>query len=196
MGARAQERYYESHPHSITVSTGIPFALVMFYPPGSMDNGMTMDGEKTGMGYKSWTWTNLNVGYNYQSDKRWEVSFLVTVCGWVYSKYSYPKKGEDENGNPLFDWKGDRENRGVHYDLRGVMPSVMLRYYWLARKSSFQMYSAGGLAYIPEGFDSIPLFPTITPLGVRFGGRHWYGVAELTAGTTATLFLAGAGYRF
>ena len=186
--------YYVDHPHSITLSTGFPFIFAMMYPPGSGDNGWTMDGWKTGIKYKTWTATNLNVGYNYQINKRWEVSFLITVCGYVYSRYAYPQKGEDQYGNPQYDWNATPENQGVHYDLRGIMPAVMARYYWLARKSAFQMYSATGIAYIPSS--SLPVFPTLTPVGIRFGSGHWYGVAELTFGTTATLLLAGAGYRF
>ena len=195
-GPAPEPLYYEQHPHSITVSTGIPFILAMMYPPGSGDNAKTMDGWRTGLKYKTWTGTNLNVGYNYQLDKRWEISLLVTVCGYVYSQYAYPKSGVDENGMDVIDWKAQPENQGVHYDLRGVMPALMLRYYWLARKSSFQMYSAAGIGYLPGVYGRTPIFPTLTPLGFRFGGGHWYGVAELTAGTTATLVLAGAGDRF
>ena len=187
--------FYMEHPHSVTVSTGFPFILAMMYPPGSGDNALTMEGWRTGLSYKTWMDTNLNVGYNYQIDKRLEVSLLVTVCGYVYSRYAYQKTGVDEQGNDMFDWKSEPENQGIHYDLRGVMPGIMLRYYWLARKSSFQMYSAAGLAYF-QRYGRVPVFPTITPLGFRFGGGHWYGVAELTAGTTATALLAGAGYRF
>lgn len=186
--------HYVDHPHSITVSTGYPFIFAALSRPGAPNNSMTMEGWNLGFKYKTWISTNLNVGYNYQINKRWEVSFLITVCGCIYSRYAYPRTWDDEYGNRQYDWNATPEDQGVHYEHIALMPAVMARYYWLARKSAFQMYSAAGIAYVPDS--SIPVFPTLTPVGIRFGGGHWYGVAELTIGTTATLLLAGAGYRF
>ena len=193
---RAQENlYYVEHPHSVTVSTGIPYVFAMLYPPGHMDNRMTKGGLATGIGYKTWTGTNLNVGYNYQLNRRWEIAMIFTMCGYVYSSYRYPKTGTDEEGNAIYDWKADPLESSLHYEHRAFIPAVIARYYWLARKSSFQMYSAAGLG-CTIAHSNVPFFPTLTLVGTRFGGKHWYGQAELTAGTTATLFLAGVGYRF
>ena len=193
---QAQETlYYVEHPHSVTISTGIPYFFAMMFPPGNPNSSTTWDAREKGIAFKSLFPTNLNVGYNYQFSKRWEVAAIITVCGYVYSSKQYPKTGEDERGKAVYDWNATPTASAVHYQHRAFIPSAMLRYYWLARKSSFQMYSAAGLG-ITIFESSIPVCPTLTPLGMRFGGKHWYGQVELTVGTTATLFLGGVGYRF
>ena len=193
--SQAQENlYYVEHPHSVTLSSGIPNLIVTMFPPGNPDNSMTMDGWYTGTGYKTRLAAQLNVGYNYQLDRRWELSLILTVGGLVYSQYQYPKTGENDQGHPIYDWQAEPLENSLHYQHRAVIPSFLLRYYWLARKSSFQLYSAAGAGFVGHG--GLSLFPTLTLVGTRFGGKHWYGQAELTAGVTATLFLAGVGYRF
>lgn len=197
--AGAQEKkYYEEHRHSVTVSTGIPSLWGSIFPPGSMNNSLTMDGQKTGKGYRTWFTSNINIGYNCQLDRRLEVSLLITQCGHFYTEYTYPPsdnpQGEETWYGAGFDWEASPVSKTLHYQLSALIPSAMLRLYWLARKDWFQMYSAAGFGFVLGS--SAPIGFTVTPLGVRFGPRHWYGVAELTVGTTATLLLAGAGYRF
>ena len=191
---QAQENlYYVDHPHSVTLSSGIPNLIVTMFPPGNPDNSMTMDGWHTGTGYKTRLAAQLNVGYNYQLDRRWELSFILSVGGLVYSQFQYPQTGVNENGYAIYDWKAEPLETSLHYQHRVLIPSFILRYYWLARKSSFQLYLAAGAGYVD--LSHLP-YPTLTLVGTRFGGKHWYGQAELTAGATATLFLAGVGYRF
>ena len=120
---------------------------------------------------------------------------MVSTCGCIYSQYQYPEKGLDKAGNPTYDWnKNKAQYQGTRLNYRGVYPAVMARYYWLARERT-QMYSALGIAPL-IGVGSWKVFPTLTPVGIRWGRKHWTGHAELTLGTTATALLIGAGYRF
>lgn len=195
MKGRAQEPYfYQEHPHSVTISTGLPCFLPMMYPPGSGDNSLTMQGWHTGSGYKTHMFYNFTLGYNYQASKRWEVAALFTVAGYIYSQYQYPEKGVDKEGNPTYDWNQNKaQYQGTRMDPRVFSPAVIVRYYWLVREKC-QLYSAlgGGLLILKP----LRPFPNITPFGVRWGRGHWSGHAELTIGTTATALLIGAGYRF
>lgn len=191
----AQERFYfEDHQHSITLSTGIPPVMAMMHPPGDPDNGPTMDGWNTGTGYNSHFSYTFTIAYNYQFTKRWEMALVATTCGYIYSQYQYPEKGVDDYGNILYDWdKSKGQYQGTHLDFRGIIPAAMVRFYWLARER-VQMYSAAGVGLM---FASRPIvYPTLTPVGIRFGRKHWFGLAELTIGSTGTILLAGAGYRF
>ena len=199
-GFAQEAHYYEAHRHSVTVSTGYPFVLAMMYPPGHQNNSMTMDGRRVGVSYHTFAPTNLCLGYNYQINGRWEASFMLTVCGYIYTASTYPRKDLTGVESPLpgdeFNWQANPLDKRTGYDLRGVIPSVTGRYYWLTKKDTFQMYSAAGIGIIRTFSSWPPVFPILTPVGIRFGSRHWFGVAELTVGTTATGLLAGAGYRF
>lgn len=191
----AQERFYfEDHQHSITLSTGIPPILPMMYPRGSANNGYTMDGWNTGTGYKTHFSYTFTLAYNYQFTKRWEMALVATTCGYIYSQYQHPEKGVNDYGVMTYDWDDSkRQYQGTYLDFRGIIPAAMVRFYWLARES-VQMYSAVGAGLM---FSSpVILYPTLTPVGIRFGKKHWFGLAELTVGSTATILLAGAGYRF
>lgn len=195
VGAWAQENhYYVDHPHSVTVSTGLPFIFASLHAPGDPNNSDTMEGWRTGTGYKTIMPVNVNVGYNYQFNRRWEMAVIFTTCGFIYTKSQYPQSGEGEGGSPIYDWNAKPTESSTHYSYRGCGAAVMGRYYWLAKSPVFQMYSAAGVGFfLPYQY---LFFPTLTPVGARVGGKHWYGQAELTIGTTATLFLLGVGYRF
>lgn len=196
LSAMAQEsHYYVEHPHSVTFSTGIPNILALAFPPGNPDNSMTMRGRDNGKSYKTHFISNWNIGYNYQLDKRWEVALIFTVCGTFYTEYQYPKIGESAEGAANYDWNATPTATSRHY-VRCFIPATMLRFYWLARNPAFQMYSGAGAGYALGSSGSFPVLPTLTPVAIRFGAKHWYGQFELTLGTTASLILGGVGYRF
>lgn len=193
---QAQEvPFYQEHPHSVEISTGPPFLLAMIYPPGSMDNGLTMNGWHTGLGYKSWFPVNVSLGYNYQYNRHWEFSFQFTYAAYVYSTYQYPEKGENEFGK-VYDWNATPQNLGLGLDSRVLAPASVVRYYWLTKKPKFQLYSALGVGVFLGYTGSLRVCPTLTPFGIRFGSRHWFGRAELTIGPAATLIQIGVGRRF
>ena len=194
---RAQDApFYQEHPHSLSASTGVPFLLSIMYPPGSGDNTLTWDGQRTGTSYKSWYPAGLNLMYNIQAGRHWEFSLAVSMSGWLFSAYQYPESKETgPEGEPQYDWKAKPEKTTLHFDFRGFIPSVHVRYYWLTRKESYQMYSAAGLGVMLYGYPK-RVYPTLTPVGIRFGKQHWFGTAELGLGTTGTGVLLGAGYRF
>lgn len=196
MSAVAQEaHYYVEHPHSVTFSTGIPNPFALALSPGNPDSSMTMQGRSVGLSYKTDFITNYNVGYNYQVDKRWEVAFIFTVCGTFYTEHQYPKIGESAEGAANYDWKATPTATPRHY-VHWFIPAAMVRFYWLARNPAFQMYSGAGAGYALGSSGSFPVLPTLTPVAIRFGAKHWYGQFELTLGTTASLILGGVGYRF
>ena len=187
--------FFEEHGHSLTLSTGYPCALSMIFPPGTPDNSVTMDGWKTGTHYKSWYPAGLNLIYNYQGSRHWEISLAVSVSGWFYSTYQYPEKQSAEmDQGKVFDYDATPEKHTA-FDFRGIIPSIHFRYYWLARKEAYQMYSGAGLGIMPAAHPMM-VVPSITPVGIRFGKRHWFGLAELTLGATGTGPVLGAGYRF
>lgn len=199
---RAQEKpYYLEHRHSVTVSTGIPNLLVLLTPPISIFRQEYGDYE---IGTHLFP-VNLNIGYNFQFAKRWEVAAVATTSGYFFSRYLFTQ--EKDNGNVIRHEHYDESfDTSVHFLLRSIVPSVLVRFYWLTPNSAFQMYSAAGIGvecfFRPTSYSSssrfpiFPVFPTITPVAVRFGARHWYGQIEYTIGATATFILFGMGYRF
>jgi hypothetical protein len=72
--------------------------------------------------------------------------------------------------------------------------TFQVRWIWNPGESC-AIYSAAGAGILTEGTKIVPL-PSITPVGVRLGGEHFFGFFETTLGSVATLFQAGLGWTF
>lgn len=125
----------------------------------------------------------VNVTYSYRF-KRWlELSGVLTYSGYhrsYYDKYS-----------------GDFAYRENTCSI-SVMPYV--RFNWLYR-NWVRMYSGIGIgisAVVDQDnmstWSGVRLAGSITPIGIAVG-RYFYGLAELSIGTTG-LVTVGIGYRF
>ena len=129
--------------------------------------------------------------------RRWtEFRFTVGASWRYYELIQYSVFGTDPDGKPRYDLSDG------HY-LKTTSASVFsftfqCFHIWNPGRTA-ELYSGGGLGFIAgKGnplTEPIPL-PELTPIGVRVGGKLFYGFAELTLGPIATLFHGGVGCRF
>ena len=134
----------------------------------------------------------INIGYTYAINEKWDFNVVVDIAQHYYSREYYPKKASSgEQDYPEFDWKAEPTEAYSGVDL---WPSYMFDFRWKwYRTDSIRLYSSFGLSYLPMRW---PIFPNLTPIGINFGRNHFYGIAEMSLSTAATLLLVGAGYRF
>ena len=134
----------------------------------------------------------LNLAWVFRRNEKWEVAVSAGLSWSNYEVYQYATFGTDPAGKPRYDLsEGDligRENGRF----TGAI-SVTWRRTWLSR-GIFDLYSGVGF-----GFGTTTLYiplPELTPVGIRLGGRHFYGFAEATVGPLATFGHGGIGWRF
>lgn len=189
--AKAQESFsWEEHRHSLEVYTGYPYFFTMLIPKSSPDNTASMEGWYTGDSYKFLCPENLSLMYSYRDNKEWEISAVVNLHGYFYNHKKYPVVDN------IPDWDAVPEDLGVKYEARGIVTGLITRRYWV-EKPGYRLYSAFGLGVLLKGRGILgQVVPELTPIGIRFGRRHIYGMTDLSYGPTGIGLRLGTGYRF
>ena len=140
----------------------------------------------------------INIGYTYAINEKWDFNFVFDLSTRFYKYSNYPivRAGKAHSDGKVYDFdlvdtKAEPESKGTSVNL---WPSYMFDFRWKwYRTDSIRLYSSFGLSYLPMRW---PIYPNLTPIGINFGRNHFYGVAEMSLSTAATLLLVGAGYRF
>ena len=129
---------------------------------------------------------------------------LTLGTTWCHHKVvQYPESGGyDPKGNPRYKIENGTTigyaNTSFEYSI-----TWQWRHLWTPDKLVV-LYTGVGLGVYSEhvyamgGHIPLPVVPVpdVTPLGLRFGGKHFYGYAEATLGPVATLAHGGLGWRF
>lgn len=122
----------------------------------------------------------------------WEVALTEGVCWRYFDIIQYPEFGIDPDGKPRYDL-----HKGYSIGAKATPPVVsltgQLRFIW-SPKWKVTAYSAVQIGFTTASY-IIPL-PGITPVAVRYGGKHLYGFAEVTLGPVASFAHGGLGWRF
>lgn len=132
----------------------------------------------------------------FRLNGHWELCLTEGISWKNYHLIQYNTFGIDPNGKPRYDLD-DRTDLGKKAsDPFGTL-YVQLRLIW-SPKWKVTCYSALGGGVIVSGFSraDLALSPGITPVGIRFGGKHLYGFAEFTLSPIATFGHGGIGWRF
>lgn len=102
--------------------------------------------------------------------------------------------GTDPEGKPRYNL-----NDWTYTEWMDSEPVFTLTFQWRHLwnpQNAFTVYTALGAGLvIPTSMELAPM-PSLTPVAFRYGGRHFYGFAELTLGTLATIVHGGFGWRF
>ncbi len=160
--------------HSFEISTGFPYVWSMMHPPGDLDNSQTKMAEEQGMKLKSLFPLNLSVSYALKFAPRWEACVRANTRGWIYKRFS-------------------DSNSSLGNEIRGISASLFVRYYWIQNEST-QWYSSLGIGNnFYERYNSVE--PDIIPIGLHWGKKKMYGIAELSYGTAGTVLVFGMGIR-
>ena len=181
------QHFDPEHRHAIEISTGIP--PIHTFMLGSGTNYRIMNGVSEQHKLR----TCINIGYTYAINEKWDFNFIVDLAQDYYTQTFYPKIQDESENNPYPKYDKNGEPVDVKNGVN-LWPSYMFDFRWKwYRSDSVRLYSSFGLSYLPFEW---PIFPNLTPIGINVGGNHFYGVAEMSLSTAATLLLVGAGYRF
>ncbi len=181
------QHFDPEHRHSVELSSGFPpIHAFMLGSNGSyrMYAGFSEDTNFRG---------SVTLGYTYAINEKWDFNAAFNLASHFYTRTYYNSTEEtDEAGYPFtkYDWDSVKE---VKSDMT-VWPSYMANFRWKwYRSDKVRLYSSFGLSYLPWIW---PIFPNLTPIGINFGGNHFYGLAEFNFSTAATFAHLGLGYRF
>lgn len=121
-----------------------------------------------------------------------EHTVTLSVAWTRLSLTQYSVFGTDPQGQPRYDLEDGTVIGTVNSPLSYSI-TWHWRYIWNPQKP-FKTYTALGAGLsTTTGF--VPL-PSVTPIGVRFGGTHFYFFAEWTLGPVASFVHGGLGWKF
>ena len=128
----------------------------------------------------------------YRFAYRWEVTLTGGVSWSHHPVIQYDTFGVDPQGNPRYDL-----NKGHDAGWRDSTPvgtlTCQARVFWNP-EWRVQPYSAFGFGFTSAS-SAIPI-PAVTPLGVRYGGRHLYFFVETPLNPVALFLHGGFGWQF
>ena len=123
---------------------------------------------------------------------RWEAAFTGGVSWSHHPVIQYDTFGLDPQGNPRYDL-----NKGHSAGWRDSTPvgtlTFQARVFWNP-EWLVQAYSAFGFGFTTAS-EIIPI-PAVTPLGLRYGGKHFYFFVETPLNPVALFLHGGLGWRF
>ena len=123
---------------------------------------------------------------------RWELALTGGISWSHYKVTRYEQFGVDPQGQPRYDL-----TQGSPAGWRNSSPVGSLTCQWRVFWNpawTVQPYSAFGFGFSTAS-SIIPL-PSLTPVGLRYGGDHFYFFAETPLNPVALFLHVGAGYRF
>lgn len=128
----------------------------------------------------------------YRYHPRWE-SVVTAGISWSHHKVTrYEEFGVDPQGQPRYDLQ-----KGHPAGWRDSTPVGSLTFQWRVFWNpawTVQFYSGFGLGFTTVS--SVYPLPAIMPVGLRYGGNHFYFFAEAPVNPVALFFHGGVGYRF
>ena len=134
----------------------------------------------------------LSLSGVWRYDPRWE---LVITGGISWSRHpvvQYETFGVDPQGQPRYDLNKGHPAGWMNSTPVGTL-TCQWRIFWNP-EWPVQPYSAFGFGLTTIS-ELIPI-PGITPVGVRYGGEHFYAFAEAPINTIALFAQFGVGWRF
>lgn len=192
-GAQQQQSAYPQFQksYSIELGTGIqPFYMNSWTAPsGLVKDRLAAKGQRPASPYY---FPVLSLTGVMRISRRSEhiLTFGSTWCHHQVMQYA-ESGGVDPEGKPRY----NTAEKGTLVGWMESSPQFSLTWQWRhlwTPDRKVVLYTGVGLGLCME---FVPV-PDVTPIGLRFGGTHLYGFAELTLGPVATLAHGGLGWRF
>lgn len=126
----------------------------------------------------------------------WKTEFTLTAgASWYHHRLiQYPTFGVDPEGKPRYDLE-----HGERVGWKDSIPAYSLTFQWRHLwnpSKAFLVYTGIGAGVTNSYFSEFFPLLSITPVGFRYGGTHFYAFAELTGGPIASFVHGGLGWRF
>ncbi len=140
---------------------------------------------------------NFSLSEVWRLSGHWEICLTEGISWKNYDLVQYPSFGIDPEGNTRYDAHAEYTSLGRRASWPVGTLYFQARLIW-SPKWKVTCYSAAGVGLVVAAFSAgnIAPLPGITPVGLRFGGKHLYGFAEFTLSPIATLGHGGVGLKF
>ena len=186
--AQAQAQAQEKPTWSVEMGTGV---RPIFTSP-SRDRYVQLADWGQGIELNGACYPVLDITAVLRSHRKTE-HCLSVGASWCHHRLTqYPLFGTDPAGKPRYDME-----KGTPAGWTDSACSFSVTYQWRHiwnPDRPVNLYSGLGVGLVSA--DRVFAFPSFTPVGLRFGGRHLYGFAECTVGSLATVLHGGLGWRF
>ena len=131
----------------------------------------------------------LNISYVRSISRRWDLAITGNIHSSRITKDTYPLISESATSiEEKYDWNATPVS-SKEYWVNGALAASFRWKWWIGE--NVNLYSAVGAGFMTEWL-FIPV-PYLAPIGVRFGKRRIYGMAELNVSPVSTFFLVGVG---
>ena len=193
------QQFDSEHRHSIELTTGVPPAQSLLLATSNLSSSVYGGFKDTRLFIPT-----INVGYTYAMNERWDFNVIINACGAFFRRDKYLQNEveiRDEAGNLLdiekrTDYSAGVQSSSIKYSGTMYTPMVDFRWKWL-RRDDWRLYSSFGLGCLVIGNFSLVLpTPYLTPIGINYGKKHFYGLAEMNISCASTGLMVGVGYRF
>lgn len=193
LAARAQEPAAFQKSWSVELGTGL-YPLYMNLIPGTSTVKALAD-KGQAITDKSSYIPSVTLAGVWRISRRSEFTATAQINWRHYSLTEYPVSGTDPYGKPRYDVSQKGTPAG---GATAFAPALTLRYRFLyTPDKAVTLYSGVGLGVVMNVSErAAAVFPDLTLLGLRAGGKHLYYFVELTAGNVATLAYGGLGWKF
>jgi hypothetical protein len=125
---------------------------------------------------------------------RTEFTLSAGVSWYHHRVTQYSIFGTDPEGKPRYNLKD-----GTPGGWKDSSPVFSLTFQWRHiwnPDNAFKVYSGLGAGIVFSKYEQPLPAPSLTPAAFRYGGKHFYGFAEITVGTLATFIHGGLGWQF
>lgn len=175
---------------SLELGTGYQPLHMTLSPSRDVERALAEKGQRadTGSAYDP----VISLSGVWHAYPRTEFALTAGISWCHHPLIQYEAFGIDPDGKPRYD---TTTGKRIGWKDSTPIASLTLRYRHLWNPDgALVAYSGLGAGFVPQ--TGIPLLPEVTPIGVRFGGRHFYFFLECTMGPVASLGHGGLGWRF
>ena len=189
--ASAQEEPVFPKTFSLEVSTGYQPLHMNYSPSTARKQELAELGQAARK--KDAYYPVINLTGVYRPWKRTEFTFTAGASWCFHPVTQYEVFGTDPYGKPRYDLQ-----KGTPAGWKGSTPffnvTLQWRHLWTPRHMVV-LYSGAGAGIVFNAQHFFPA-PSVTLIGLRAGGKHFYAFAECPIGPLATLIHGGLGWHF
>ena len=178
---------------SLEIGTGLSPLHMLMFPSSDKEWALAQKGQEVDKQQAFYPVLSLSGVWRTGRFTEWVLTGGVSSC--CYDLKQYGTFGIDPKGNPRYNLNESTYAGRERTDLR---PTVTLRYrhLWNPWNACVVYFEAGlGMGDFSDLID-VSVLPAWTPIGLRYGGDHFYFYLENTYSPIATLVHGGLGWRF
>ena len=178
---------------SLEIGTGLAPLHTLMFPSYTDERALAQKGQEVDKQQASFPVLSLSRVWRTGERTEWVLTGGASCCYCDLKQYG--TFGIDPNGNPRYNLNESRPAGRIRSD---ISPTLTLRYrhLWNPWNAVVVYYDLGLGVGDFSGLLDVKVLPAWTPIGLRYGGDHFYVWLENTYSPIATLVHGGLGWRF